>query len=387
MDNNILQTSLQTSASFVSAEMQEILNHQTVAMENWKWLALATATIFVLFINKFVRVLLYKLKRRFKTSEDRTFFSYFLQQNIEKGFSWILASLIGMALVENLALPVNFEKYLLLILKVTLGLHTLRLAYFAADASGLLIDHLARRKQSQIGDQLAPLATKTLKSLVIIIGILVILQNFGVNVTAILAGLGLGGVALAFAAQDTVANFFGTITILLDSPFRVGDHVKIVDVEGIIEEVGFRSTRIRSLTNSVVTLPNSVVAKEKVDNITDRRGICRFRHIIGLTYNANPDQIEHFCEQLRYHLKQDQRVQQDRVVIQFHELAESSQNILVNFHFTLQPEEQESQVSQKYLLDIVRITQSAKLDFAFPTRTVIVEALPKIEEALTAKTV
>lgn len=373
MDNNILQT----SASFISTEMQEILSHETIAIPNWKWLALAAAILLIFFINKFVRVLIYKLKKRVKASEERTFFSYFLQQNIEKGMSWILAALMGMALVENLSLPANFEKYLLLILKVTLGLHALRLAYFAADASGLLIDHLARRQQSQIGDQLAPLATKTLKFLVIIVGVLVILQNFGVNVTAILAGLGLGGVALAFAAQDTVANFFGTITILLDAPFRVGDHVRIIDVEGTVEEVGFRSTRIRSLSNSVVTLPNSVVAKEKVDNITDRRGLCRFRQIIGLTYNVTPDQIENFCDQLRYYLKQDQRVQQDRVIIQFNELAESSQNILVNFHFIIQPNELESAISQKFLIDIVRITQNAKLDFAFPTRTVIIENATK----------
>lgn len=370
MESNIFQT----SANFISLEMQELLNSQIVVMANWKWLALAASVLLVLIINKLVRILLHKAKKRIHLSEERTFFSYFIQQNIERGLSWILAALIGMALVENLALPANFEKYLLLLLKVTLGLHVLRLAYFAADASGLLIDHLAHKQQSQIGDQLAPLATKSLKGLVIIIGTLVILQNFGVNVTAILAGLGLGGVALAFAAQDTVANFFGTITILLDSPFRVGDHIKIIDVEGTIEEVGFRSTRIRSLTNSVITLPNSVVAKEKIDNITERRGICRFRHILGFTYTAMPEQIEHFVEQLRYHLKQDPRVNQERIVIQFHELAESSQNILVQFHFLVQPHEAESQILQKYLLDIVKLSQASKLDFAFPTRTLIMES-------------
>ena len=374
MEDNILHT----SASFISSEMQEILNHQIIVMANWKWLALAAATLFVLFMNKFVRILLYKIKKRINLPEERTFISYFLQQNIERGLSWILAALIGMALVENLELPPNFEKYLLVLLKVTLGLHVVRLAYFAADASGLLIDHLAKKRQTQIGDQLAPLATKMLKTMVVIIGSLVILQNFGVNVSAILAGLGLGGVALAFAAQDTVANFFGTVTILLDSPFRVGDHVKIQDVEGIVQEVGFRSTRIRSLTNTLVTLPNSTVAKEKVDNITERRGVCRFRHVLGFTYNASPEQIDQFSEQVRYHLKQDPRVQQDRVAVQFHELADSSQNILVNFHFIVQPHESEALILQKYLLDIVRLAQAAKLDFAFPTRTLIMEnIIPK----------
>lgn len=376
MDNEILQN----SAAFISTETQEFLSAQIVVMANWKWLALAASVLLVLCMNKFARILLYKLKRRMHIADDRTFFSYFMQQNVEKGLSWILSALIGMALVENLDLPPNFEKYLLLLLKVTLGVHVLRLAYFAADASGLLIDHWAREKKSQMGDQLAPLATKTLKALVIIIGSLVILQNFGVNVTAILAGLGLGGVALAFAAQDTVANFFGTITILLDSPFRVGDHVKIIDVEGIVEEVGFRSTRIRSLTNSVVTLPNSVVAKEKVDNITERRGMCRFRHLLGFTYAATPEQIEHFTEQLAYHLKQDPRINQERVLIQFHELAESSQNILINFHFLVQPHESEFQILQKYLIEMVKLAQASKLEFAFPTRTLLLENAKKSAE-------
>lgn len=376
MEDNIFHT----SASFISTEMQNLLNAQMVLMPNWKWIALAAATLLVLFINKFVRLLLYKIKKRITLTEERTFFSYFVQQNIERGLSWILAALIGMALVENLELPPNFEKYLLLLLKVTLGLHVLRLAYFAADASGLLIDHIARKRQSQIGDQLAPLATKMLKTMVIIVGSLVILQNFGVNVTAILAGLGLGGVALAFAAQDTVANFFGTVTILLDSPFRVGDHVKVQDVEGIVEEVGFRSTRIRSLTNSVITVSNSVVAKEKVENFTERRGVCRFRHMLGFTYSATPAQLEAYCEQLRYHLKQDPRIQQDRTSVQFNSLGDSSQNVLVNFHFVVQPHETEAAIAQTYLLDILKLAQTAKLDFAFPTRTLIMEQAKPIQQ-------
>lgn len=249
-----------------------------------------------------------------------------------------------------------------------------------------MITGLAKKK-SQIGDQLAPLATKTIKILVIIIGSLIILQNFGVNVTAVLAGLGIGGVALAFAAQDTVANFFGTITILLDSPFRVGDHVKIIDVEGVVEEVGFRSTRIRALSNSLITLPNSVVAKEKVDNITARRGNQRFRHILGFTYAATPAQIEHFCKQVSEHLKKDARVNQQRTVVQFYELAESSQNILVNFHFLVQPNESETQILQQYLLDMVKIAQDSKLDFAFPTRTLVIEKIPQQAQQLPAQTI
>ena len=364
----------QFTASFISKEFQDVLDSQIFLMANWKWLALVAAIFFVFFANKFFRILILNIKKRIRfPSGEKTFVSYFIQQNLERGLSWILASLIGMMIVENLQFQPNLEKYLLLLLKVTLSLHVLRLAYFAADASGLLINNWSQQAQSQISDQLAPLATKALKVFVMIVGSLIILQNFGVNVTALLAGLGLGGVALAFAAQDTVANLFGTLTILLDSPFKIGDYIKVADLEGTIEEVGFRSTRIRTLHNSVLTLPNSTIAKEKIDNLSLRRGVCRFRQTLKFTYNATPEQIEIFCAEVEAYLKKETRVQHDRSVIQFSELAESSMNVLIIFHFYLQSTEDESELLQKYLLDLVRISQNQKMSFAFPTRTLFVE--------------
>ena len=199
------------------------------------------------------------------------------------------------------------------------------------------------------------------------------LQNFGVNVTALLAGLGIGGVALAFAAQDTVANVFGTITILLDSPFKLGDRVKILDVDGIILEVGFRSTRIRTLYNSVITLPNSVVAKEKIDNLTARENIYRFRTVLGFTYAATQIQIEKFCENYKYFLKQEQFVDQERITIHFIDFAESSMNVLVNFHYTLNDSTLEFKTNENYLFQIHKIASEQGLSFAFPTRTLVIE--------------
>lgn len=143
MGNDILQN----SASFISNETQEFLNAQIFAMPNWKWIGLAASIFLVLVINKFTRILLFKLKKKLHIENDRTFFSYFMQQKVEKGLSWIFAAMIGMALCESLVLPANLEKYLLLFLKIIIGIHSLRLAYFAADASGLLIDHWASQKK------------------------------------------------------------------------------------------------------------------------------------------------------------------------------------------------------------------------------------------------
>jgi len=364
---------INSTANLISYELQILLESQWVLIANWKWIALVLTLFIILLMNKFSRVIFYKIKKQLTFGDEKTFLNYFIQEDIEKGLSWIFASLIGMVIIENLELTLKIEKYLLLVLKVTAYLHLLRLAYFAADASGLLIQNFAIKSKSQISDQVAPLATKTLKVLVIIIGSLMILQNLGAEVTPILAGLGLGGMALAFAAQDTVANVFGTITILLDSPFKIGDHVKIADIEGKVEEVGFRSTRIRTFNNTLVTLSNSYVAKEKIENINERNGLCRFKHILGFTYSAKPEQIESFCEDIKYFLKQDSSVIQDRVTIHVNALAESSINILINFYFQTNELQTESSQTQYFLLNLLKISDNHKLDFAFPTRTLILE--------------
>lgn len=369
MENNIIAN----SASFISAETQELLQSQFFLMANWKWLALMGGFTALYFVNKFLRNFFFNIKKRLRIASGPSFISYFLKQSIERSLSWLLCALLGMILIENLDLHLNLEKYLILVLKLSIGVHVLRLSYLAADAYGFLIDHWAHEKQSQLSDQLAPLATKTLKAIVVILGSLILLQNFGVNVTALLAGLGIGGVALAFAAQDTVANFFGTVTILLDAPFRVGDRIKIIDIEGVVEEVGFRSTRIKTFYNSVVTIPNSVVAKEKIDNFRERDGLCRFHHVFGFTYNTSLEAIKSFSQHVQYFLKQDPRIQQDRIVVQFSQLAESSQNILIVFHFQIRPDESEFLLLDQYMHELVRIAQTLKMDFAFPTRTVILE--------------
>jgi MscS family membrane protein len=243
----------------------------------------------------------------------------------------------------------------------------------AAEAFGHSMEEWATHTHNQFDDQLAPFASRTLKVLVIIVGVLVGLQNFGVNVTALLAGLGIGGVALAFAAQDTVSNVFGTITIILDQPFKLGDNIKVGDTEGTVTEVGFRSTRIRTYYNSIISIPNSVVAKERIDNLTLRNGWIRFRQVLGFTYSASPEQIRSFCDNLHYQLKQDKNIDQDRIAVAFNSFGDSSLNVLVQFHYTLDPEQSDVKKVEDLLILIAQIAVENKLEFAYPTRTLQIE--------------
>ncbi len=367
----------ENSASLISGEFEQIMNSVIISVPNWKWLFIVLGFSFLYLIRGFLELGIKKIKHsQTKIVRKNVFLSNFLDLEIEKGLSLILLAMCGMVLLENLELTVNLEKYLLILGRLFLAYNAIHLVYLAAEAFGFVLKSWSATTASQIDDQLAPLVTKTLKVLVIIVGSLIVMQNFGVNVTALLAGLGIGGVALAFAAQDTVSNVFGTITILLDSPFKLGDRVKILDVDGVVEEVGFRSTRIRTLYNSVITLPNSVVAKEKIDNLSARENIFRFRTVLGFTYSATQEQIQKFTEHLRYFLRQEKDVDQDRISIYFIDFAESSMNVLVNFHYKTTDASLETAINENYLFQINKLANDQKLSFAYPTRTLVVENKP-----------
>jgi len=134
------------------------------------------------------------------------------------------------------------------------------LVWFIFKLVSILDYHLrnwAASTESAIDDVFAPLAGKTLRVFIVIIGALLIIQNLtGVKIGPLLASLGIGGIAVALAAKDSIANFFGTLTILFDKPFQIGDRVLIDNYDGVVENVGFRSTRIRTLTGNLVTIPN-----------------------------------------------------------------------------------------------------------------------------------
>ncbi len=364
---------IQAGARFVSGEMQSLLETVTFLVPNWKWLALGSIFVALYFFQISLKWILNKIKINPTYSKEKTFMQFFLRLEVEKSTSWILTLLLGCVLIESLELTVNLEKYLILFFKIILAFYLIRICYLAAEAFGELLHQWGKSAKTVIDDQLAYFASRTIKVFIVVIGCLIALQNFGINVTALLAGLGIGGIALAFAAQDTVANVFGTITILLDSPFKIGDRIKLGDTEGFVEELGFRSTRIRTYYNSVIIVPNQVVAKEKIDNLTNRNGWIRFRQTIGLTYAASPEQIQQFCDTLKNNLLADPTVERDRISISFSGFGDSSLNVVINFHFHIEESEDDTIRAQKYLHLIHQIIDHMKLDFAYPTRTMIMQ--------------
>lgn len=214
-----------------------------------------------------------------------------------------------------------------------------------------------------------PLIKKTTRLFVGVIGIIMVLDNLGYSVGGIIATLGIGGAAFAFAAKDTIANLYGSLALALDRPFKVGDWIQVGDaIDGDVEEVGLRSTKVRSWPKTVLSIPNSVLANEVINNWS-RMPKRRVKQYIGVTYDAKADDMDALVGDIRTLLREDEGVQQDFILVNFTDFGDYSLQILV-YYFTASTQWIEHMnVRQRINTKIMRAVEARGMDFAFPTRT------------------
>lgn len=212
------------------------------------------------------------------------------------------------------------------------------------------------------------------KCFIIMVALLSILNNCGVNVNTIIASLGIGGMALAFASQDTIANFFGSVSIIIDRPFIVGDWVKTPVCEGHIEAIGFRSTRIRTFSKTVVSIPNSTLAKEAVENFS-KMPIRKVEYTIGLTYSTTPEQMDALLHSLRKAIIEIEGVDpRSGVAAEFTNFGGSSLDIVVTYYTKQIDLGYYRATIRRVNLEIMRIVAAAGLSFAFPSTSIYIES-------------
>jgi len=222
---------------------------------------------------------------------------------------------------------------------------------------------LTEKTESDLDDQLLPILRKGIKWIIWILAIIVGLNNAGYNVTALLAGLGIGGLAFAFAAKDTIENIFGGVTIFTDKPFKIGDRIKISGVDGTAEEIGLRSTRIRLLSGELVTMPNKHFSSNAVENISKRPSI-RITLELGLTYDTTPAQMQKAKEILKEIA--DKHPEIEKSVIGFTSFGDFSLGIKFMYWFKGNVMAMQDTVNT----EILERFNKAKLEFAFPTQTI-----------------
>ena len=237
------------------------------------------------------------------------------------------------------------------------------------------MDRLSDKTDNTLDDQLVPLVRKALRSFVVIIGALFILDNLDFNVTAFLAGLSIGGLAFALAAQDTIKNFFGSLMIFIDKPFQIGDWVTSGEIDGTVEEVGFRSTRIRTFRNSVTYVPNGKLADAVVDN-HGLRQYRRFSTKLALTYDTPPHLVELFVEGLRKIVEQHPDTRKDYYEVHLNDLGAHSLDVMFYIFFAVPSWSEELKAKHEILLKVMKLADTLGVRFAFPTQTLHMESFP-----------
>lgn len=232
----------------------------------------------------------------------------------------------------------------------------------------------AQRTKTLIDDQVIPILRKTMKILATMIVILWMFSTLGYDITALVAGLGIGGLAVALGLQDTLANLFGSLFIMLDHPFRVGDRIVVDNVDGVVEQLGLRSTRIRTLSKTLVCIPNKTIANSTIDNIT-LMPMRRVVQTVGLTYETKADQMEAVLEDMREIIANDEDIDQTFTAVSFTDFGASSLDILVIYFTKTSDFLKFSSVKERINLAFMRAIRARGLSIAFPTRSVYLEGV------------
>lgn len=305
------------------------------------------------------------------TSRTRTEYDDLLLQAISHPISAIILTVGGYYSVMVLNLPTepyNFPKFFTVAFKVAVSLLVIWTVYRLSNLLAQFLMSAFSRMDEEMARQFAPLVTQAVKITIVIIGILVVIQNLGYSIGSVLAGLGIGGLAVALAAQDTLANLFGTFVMLMDRPFKVGDWVQFNDIDGDVESIGFRSTKVRTWSKSLKIVPNKLLTSEIIENWS-KMPKRRVKMTLGITYSATSEQVMALREEFESILRDDPGVDQEYYLVYFTGFGSSALEFFV-YYFTKSTVWKEYlEVRQRVNMKFMDAVGDQGLSFAFPSQT------------------
>lgn len=343
---------------------------QAVGPFTWQQLLTALGLVVAAFVlraivNVWVRSRLVALAARTKTESDDV-----AAQAIIAPLGWALPVLGAYLALRMLA--AGHDELLAVAAKAFLAVVTLLVTWTLfkfIDAWAILATEQSDRSQTPIDNTLVPTLRKALKVFTGVVVFVVVVQNLGYSVSGLLGALGVGGLAVALAAKDTLANLFGGVTILVDRPFRPGDWITLASADGTVEEIGLRSTRIRTFAKTLVSIPNSTLANATVENhsLMPRR---RIKFTVGVTYATRPAQMRELVRRIEDHLRGDPDIHQEFLMVKFTQFGPSSLDVLV-YCFTVTTDwVAHLQARQDVQLAVMDMVEEMGLEIAFPTQTV-----------------
>lgn len=348
----------------IRAQLPDILK-QGFLLEYWQWMAVFMVIVLGSIADKSVAWFLAKNVKRWQQSHPAF---EGLDNTVLRPLGLMAMAIIWWIGLGMFGLPDTALIILSVAVKLLVSLSAIWSAFRLVDIFHALLIKKANATDNKFDDLLVPMISKSLKVFVVVIGVIFSADNLNIDVTSLLAGLGLGGLAFALAAKDLLGNFFGSLTVLLDRPFHIGDWVVIGDVEGSVEEVGFRSTRIRTFYNSLITLPNASLTTSTIDNMGARR-FRRMKTMLGLTYDTPPEKIDAFCEGVRALVQLHPYMRKDYYQVYFNQYNAASLDILVYVFWETPDWNTELRERHRFLLDVLRLAKQLDVEFAYPTQT------------------
>jgi MscS family membrane protein len=345
----------------------ELTDNQILMLPYYQWISLLVVIFAGILVDWFVRSFLNRLVIRwFKLAKIQ------FDEEIERGI-WKPVGLLSMAVVWYvgmviIGLPTEVLNVLLLAVQFFAVVAAVWTTFRMIDLFSSFLLKRASKTSTKFDDLLIPLISRTLKVFVGCIGLVSFAEAFNLPIAGLISGLGIGGVAIAFASKDTVANLFGSLTVLVDRPFEIGDWIVTDGAEGSVETVGMRSTRVRTFYNSLITIPNSNLTTAVVDNM-GRRHYRRIKTTLGLQYDTPPAKIEAFCEGVRELIRRHPYTRKDYYHVYFNQFSASSLDVLLYCFIQCPDWAIELRERQRLFLDILKLANELGVSFAFPTQT------------------
>src|SRR5438874_6666896 len=343
------------------------LRHQVLGNPLWQYLASFIFILLAFYVSKILDHVMQVQLRKWAQRTGRRLDSLFVElvRGPIKIISFVVLLHIGLRV---LAWPVWMQHFISNGLKITVACS---LTYVALKFVDLLMGLWQKRAEASQGGMLdlhlLPIIRKTFKIFVIVVAALVTTQNLGMNVTGLLASLSIGGLAVGLAAQDTLSNLFGAVAIFADKPFRVGDRIQLDSVDGNVESIGLRSTRVRNQEGFLVAIPNKNMANANIVNISKRPNIKTIMNI-GVTYDCPAGQVERAMQIIEEIYRGHPKTAD--LIVSFNKFDSSALNILVVHWWNSKDLKEYLAGFQKLNLELKRRFDEEAISFAFPSQTV-----------------
>ncbi len=352
--------------------LDEFLTWDIFNIEVWRLAAFLGLVVLALFLKNFlVRRLLAQANRILERSS--TDLDNMLLERAERPLQWIAFVGISYVAVVVVRLPDGIHSAIVLVLQTLGTAYVGWLLYRCVDVLRIGLNRFTGQTESEMDDHLVPLVSRVIRVILITVVIITVVQQWGYDVTSLIAGLGIGGLAVALAAQDTLGNWFGGIMIFTDRPFKPGDWVKSGKIgEGVVETVGLRSTKVRTFDQSLVTVPNKDVANAAVENFSEM-GKRRINTKIGLIYDTTPAQMRAIIKGIHAALETHEMIENDTYTAAFSGYGDSALEISLNAYVTTTEFKKFIEARQDLFLSIMDVVHDNKSGFAFPTTSVVFE--------------